>query len=359
MRLTNRKVAILSLVTGLLFWVGAQAEVSYKQIGGDITRVRVSDDIWQPDNFKQGIIIPAAYTTNADIVLDGIDDEAAWAVAEEVIVPLSFGKVESVQLKALYTDDDVLIRIRWPNATKDSLYHPWVWDEKSDQYVSGPQVEDSLLLSFEAGCEWFPSLLSGYAFDFDAWYWLAGRTDPIGQALDLSGSVKDVKLPGNTPYASRNSEDEWNLKFTDRNDAILHKPWDKLDRQYMLWPAMSSVFYGDKLDGGRARGDARQLPPPAGPPSNPEAMLPQFEPYELKDNANDVRAKGHWQDGFWTVEFRRKLITKGGTAWDVQFDRLSQFSLHVFDQTEQLDQSSESPRLFLQFLDNKPLVASQ
>lgn len=351
MRLTNKIVTILSLVAGVLSWTSAGAEIKRSTMGSDVIKVLVSDDIWQPDAFKQGIVIPASYTADAVIVMDGIDNEPAWAAAEEVTVPLSFGKVKSAQLKALYSDEDVLIRVRWADATKDSLHHPWVWNEKSDKYLPGTQVEDSLLLSFEAGCEWFPSFLSGYAFDFDAWHWLAGRTDPIGQALDLSGSMKDVKLPSNTPYASRNNKDEWNLKFTDRNESILNKPWGKLDRQYMLWPVMSTVFYGDKLDGSRIRGDARQLPPPARPPSSSAAMSPQFAPFELKGNAADVRAKGYWQDGFWTVEFRRKLITKGGTAWDVQFDRLSQFSLHVFDHTEQLDQSSESPRLFLQFLD--------
>ena len=75
-------------------------------------------------------------------------------------------------------------------------------------------------------------------------------------------------------------------------------------------------------------------------------------------NAGDVRAKGHWEDGYWTVELRRKRITEGGTAWDVQFERLTQFSLQVFDHVERLDQSSESQRLFLQFLpEETPLVA--
>ena len=115
MRHHNKKLIALSLVAGVLFGVGAQAEVSHKKIGSDIIRVRVSDDAWQPDNFKQGIIIPVTYSANEEIELDGIDNEAAWAVAKEVTVPLSFGNVEFVQLKALYTDEDVLIRIRWPD----------------------------------------------------------------------------------------------------------------------------------------------------------------------------------------------------------------------------------------------------
>ena len=147
------------------------------------------------------------------------------------------------------------------------------------------------------------------------------------------------------------------------NDGILHKPWDELERQYMRWPVLGTVFYGDRLDGTRTVGFARLLPPPADPPSGPPsssaALQPQFEPFELKGNAADVGAKGHWEDGFWTVEFRRKRITEGGTAWDIQFERLTQFSLHVFDRTERLDQSSESPRLFFQFLEKGLLAESE
>ena len=363
LRHQNKKLLAFLLAAGALVWAGAEADVRRSTIGPDIIKVKVTDDTWQPAPFKQGIVIPASYTAEADIVVDGIDNEPAWAAATEVTVPLSFGNARSAQLKALYTDEDVLMRIRWADTAKDSLHHPWVWNEELGNYEAGPQVEDSLLVSFEAGCEWFPSFLSGYAFDFDAWHWQAARTDPVGQALDLSGSVKETKLPGNTGYASRNSEDEWNLRFTDRNDGILHKPWDELERQYMRWPVLGTVFYGDRLDGTRTVGFARLLPPPAdppsGPPSSPAALQPQFEPFELKGNAADVRAKGHWEDGFWTVEFRRKRITESGGAWDVQFERLTQFSLHVFDHTERLDQSSESPRLFFQFLEKELLAESE
>ncbi len=363
MRYQDKKLIAFSLAAGVLVCAGAQAEVIHSTMGPDVVKVKVSQDPWQPDNFEKGTVIPAAFAAGADIVVDGIDDEPAWAVAEEVTIDLSFGNVKSAQLKALYTDEDVLLRVRWADAAKDSLHRPWVWDEEAREYVAGPQVEDSLLLSFEAGCEWFPSFLAGYDFDFDAWHWQAGRTNPVGKALDLYGSVKVEKLADKTGYASRNEEDEWNLRITDRNDGILHQSWDKLDRQYMLWPATDTVYLSDRIDGSRNMGSERNLPPPAprpsAPPSSPARIVPQFPPIELTGNAGDVGAKGHWEDGFWTVEFRRKRITEGGLSWDVQFERLTQFSLHVFDRTEQLDESSESQRLFLQFMDKKPLLASQ
>lgn len=356
----------IPLLAGALFFTNAEAEIKRKTShGGEFIKVLVSNDDWVPDGFKHGVVIPASFSVDADIVLDGIDNEPAWLVAEEVAVPLSYGNVKSAQLKVLYTDRDVLMRVRWADSSENREHHPWTWNKVSGNYESGSQVEDSLLLSFEVGCEWFPSLLSGYEFDYDGWHWMAGRTDPIGQALDVVGAMKETASSGRLPYASRNDQKEWNLKFEDVNDGIieernLHSNWKELDRKYEIWPVdNATVYFGYWVDGRQDGEFTQQILPPAYQPSNTEALLPQFEVQELQDNANDVLARGHWKDGFWTVELRRKRITEAGLSYDVQFERLTQFSLNVFDGTEQLDLSSESPRLFLQFLDKKPLMASQ
>jgi len=354
MRPAIKNLVLFPLAAGLLICAGAHAEIERVEKPGNITKVFVRDDPWQPDKLKQGTLIPAAYSSGEEIFLDGIDNEDAWAAASEVTVPLSFGTVESAQLKALYTDEDVIIRVRWADATEDRLHHPWIWDEKLGNYKIGPQIEDSLMLSFEAGCEWFPSFLVGYDFDFDAWRWLAGRTDPLGQALDLSGSMKDAQLPMNTRYTPRYRENEWNLRITDTQDGNLHKPVEELDRQYMIWPVLDTVYYHANLDGRRGQEFTRAMAAASRLPSSP-ALVPQFEPLKIEGGAADVRAKGHWEDGYWTVELRRKRLTEDGGGYDIQFQRLTQFSIQVYDQVERLDESSESGRLFLQFLDKERL----
>jgi hypothetical protein len=358
MRPLIKIIASFSLAASMLICAGVNADVWQVEKPGDITKVFVRDDPWQPDDLKQGILIPATYTSGEGIFLDGIENEAAWATTPEVAVPLSFGSVDSAQLKALYTDDDILLRIRWADSTEDRLHHPWVWDEELGTYKIGPQVEDSLMLSFEAYCEWFPSFLTGYDFDFDAWRWLAGRTDPLGQALDLSGSMKDAQLSMNTLYKPRNDKNEWNLRITDLKEGILHKPWDELDRQYMIWPVLDTVYYHANLDGRRGQEFVRQIAATSLLPSSPDPV-PQFEPLKIDSGGADVQAKGHWEDGFWTVELRRKRITEDGTSYDIQFKRLTQFSVQVYDHVEGLDQSSESGRLFFQFLEKEPLPLSE
>jgi len=343
----------------------AKAEIQELMQDGKVVKVLVSDDNWQPEAFKEGLGIPAAYVADPQITVDGIDNERSWLSAEEITVPLSFGTVRSAQVKALYSDEFVHIRVRWPDDSEDRMHHPWTWNEKLGNYEPGPQVEDALMLSFEIGCEWFPSFLSGYDFDFDAWRWMAGRTDPTGYALDMVGQVKDSDPSEETAYGSRYTEDEWNMRFSEVfKDAIdeerTHLTWDELDRKYELWPINSHVFINARLDGNERMQLARELAPPTLLPASPAPMLPQFEPLPPQKNTNDVRAKGRWEDGFWTVEFSRKRITGFKLSYDVPFERLTQFSLHVFDSVERMDQSSESPLLFLQFLDqNEPLRAER
>jgi hypothetical protein len=92
------------------------------------------------------------------------------------------------------------------------------------------------------------------------------------------------------------------------------------------------------------------LAPPEGKPEDPSTTFPQFSPIKLTGEAAEVAASGQWQDGYWTVEFRRVRETPVKHIFDTVFNRLIQFSVHVFDQAEGLDQSAESPRLFLQFM---------
>jgi hypothetical protein len=359
MRSTTKHSVVFLLAASLLLPAVGQAEVIRDELPGEFVKVYVRDDPWQPENLKEGIPIPVTYTSSTDIFLDGMEKEAAWATTPEVTVPLSFGSVDSVQLRALYTDEDIIVRVRWADATEDRQHHPWVWDEELGDYKVGPQVEDSLMFSFEAGCEWFPSFLSGYDFDFDAWQWLAGRSDPLGQALDLSGSMKDAQLSFNQRYNPRYQEDDWNLRITDTREGILHWPLESLDRQFLLTSPHDTVYYHANLDGSRGQEFVRQLQPPEILPSSPAPVLPQFEPLALEGNAAEVRAKGHWEDGYWTVELRRVLITEGGGSYDIQMHRLTQFSIQVYDHVERLDESSESGRLFFQFLEKEPIPENQ
>lgn len=342
-------IATLMSVVPLVLAGVVEAEVIDHQINERNRIVHVKNDPWQPQGFSNGREIPASYLHASDIVIDGDDGESSWGNAKETEVVLRNGPARFASVKAVYTDDEVFIRVRWADADEDRQYRPWVWDAALERYVEGSQLEDSVMLSFEAGCEWEPSFFAGYIFDFDAWQWHAARTDPLGQAVDLYGNVQDQQMgnPLLIRYASRQTEDSWNIKFTDNANPDLHATWNQLDRVYMLQPLVEEVFVQAVPDG--------RDPPPfyeqvAAPASFTGQVIPQYAPLTLTDGAGEVQAKGQWRDGYWTVEFRRDRETPARTLNDTVFNRLVQFSVYVFDGAERLDEASESERLFLRFL---------
>lgn len=343
-------VALTSLVSAI---DNARADVTHRNPNEFTTITFVSNETWQPEGFVNGTTIPAAYFSDVRMTLDGKDDEPEWSEAIEVDLPLSHGRVKGASLKAVYTDKEVFIRVRWPDATPQREHHPWVWDEERQAYVEGPQVEDAVMLSFEAGCEWTPSLLGGYMYDFDAWHWMAARSDPLGQAVDLYGNVQDRQMnnPDFHRFDSRIQEDDWVMKFTENHAVDLNAAWDQMDRVYMKQTYTPVLYLRAVPDGGpNYPGFTRQLPAPSGIPSDKSQSHPQFVPLKLEGGAGEVGAKGRWQDGYWTVEFRRDRLTSARAIFDTLFNRLVQFSVHIFDQTEALDEVSESGRLFLRFM---------
>jgi hypothetical protein len=351
---------LLVLACGLTAFNPAYAEVTHRQYSEDDIYVVVSGEDWHPEGFEHGQSIPATYVKQAEISLDGKDNEPEWSSASEVTVPLNFGSTKEALVKVLYTDEEIYFRVRWADSTEDRDHHPWIWDAEQKRYVAGSQVEDSVMLSIEAGCAWNPSLLAGYQFDFDGWRWLAARSDPVGQAWDLTGNIadQDHAMLKPTPYQSRNTENVWNVKFADyTQEEISHLGWSELDRSYLYRPVRPTSYYRAEVDGLKVTEVDAQIPAPLVPPDDETQTFPQYRAVKLDGDAGEVSAKGHWEDGFWTVEFRRNLSTPTNTLTDSVFKRLTQFSIHVFDHTERIDQNSESDRLFLEFLPEEPQLA--
>ena len=324
--------------------------------------VKIENNPWQPEEFRNAIVIPASYIKTPAIVMDGKDDEPDWSNAEEIAIPLSYGLVSRAWIKALYSDEEVFIRVRWEDATEDREHHPWIWNPEEERYIAGKQVEDSLILSIEGGCWWTPSFLEGQVFDFDGWQWLAVRSDPVGQAVDIDGSVYDrpFRKGREGQYESRGPKEVWNVKFTEEEEESFYKTWDELERMYVYQPALKTMFYRGKADRSNSWSFGQQLPAPKkAPEENEKQTYPQYKAVKLEGDAGDVSAKGHWENGIWTVEFSRARFTESETVTDSVFSRLTQFSVHVFDHVERIDQASESGRLYLQFMEKEQSPAEE
>lgn len=68
--------------------------------------------------------------------------------------------------------------------------------------------------------------------------------------------------------------------------------------------------------------------------------VPQYTPGTPGGSAADVRAKGVWASGRWTLEFERRLNT--GNPDDTAFDtaRTYKMALAAFDRTGEMDKAS-------------------
>ena len=80
MRIEYLATAGLSLAV-LAIGLPADAEVVHKTGNPANQITTVSDDDWQPDGFVTGQRVPATWLEAPELVIDGLDDEAAWSLA--------------------------------------------------------------------------------------------------------------------------------------------------------------------------------------------------------------------------------------------------------------------------------------
>lgn len=212
-------------------------------------------------------------------VIDGKADDGAWSQAKPFVTYDPLAKVK-LTIRAVYTDDSVFILTTFPDKTENRDHKTQVWMPGQERYRIGTDREDTFVLkwSMEAG----PVDLRVDAeepYKADIWFWKAHRTDHAGYADDKMHVYSSLQTPKSKPIISKNG-----------GRFYLTRPGDRGKSAY------ETIIHGDHA------GDRTSLY---------KSRVPQ-------GSRADVRAKGKWRDGGWTVEFSRKLAT--GNADDVQFE---------------------------------------
>lgn len=263
--------------------------------------------------------------------------------------------IPQVAVKAAFDDERIYFLLQWADSTEDRSSRPWSYDATKAAWAPQAGVgEDAAFLSFDiagsfrahdtVGCAAAchlnadvpapppgTSLLPpDYAARFqmhtgadaeriDAWAWRAARTDPFGLADDQFVSSRRVfgdcpnppacsddcllSLPG--PACTSTGTSMWNGDaaplYLAKGAAATGDP--DLSPPYLFLP-------GEGLDGWNPAFEALEVPTSPFPvPAGATATLPGFvleKPSRLRD---DVKAKGRWNDGTWTVELSRALVT--------------------------------------------------
>ena len=236
-------------------------------------------------------------------VLDGIPDDAAWANAGELRLQAkgrggpTQGKTTAVTLKAAYDDENLYILLRWEDASKDATHKSYVWNDEKSAYEVGSDREDNAALAFPIRGEFSADMRSGTDELWDVWHWKARRTGPAGYAMDRTHAFTSTKPEGKAKkFSVKNGKDVW-----------IARPEDS----------------GGSVTTGHPAPDKKQATAPA----HYQAVTPS-------GSAADIRTGQSYGNGWWAVEFARKLKT--GSADDAQFSIPGNYQLGVavFDKSE-------------------------
>ncbi len=243
--------------------------------------------------------------------LDGRADDGSWAMARPLMLTarraMDPGKGAStpVTIRSVRTDTHLYFLVEWDDASESVSHKTWTWSKESGTYEEGKDREDMCALAFEHTGPFVADMLAGVEGVWDVWHWKAARTNPQGYAMDKTHTYTKSK-----PAGKANAH-----KTADGSEIWIARPEDA--------------------------GDAAEKKQPA-PTEHNGDTVPQFVPTTPSGSAADVRAKGRWSGGRWTLELQRRLDSK--QADDTRFDpsRSYHMSVAVFDKTGDMDKATDA-----------------
>lgn len=212
--------------------------------------------------------------------IDGSGDDAVWKSAPIAALPDRVSNA-NIFLQAVHDGERVYFLVRFPDMAQNPLHKPWIWDKEKGAYAEGPHREDTFVFKWNMlEREVDLSNFSEDSYRADVWYWKANRSNPAGYADDQYQVLADA-------------------------------PPEKGKITETVSPGGKKRYLSRHDDAGRP---ASTEYTPKGYERDTVDRYPKQQP---EGSRADVRAKGVWKDGFWVVEFARKLTT--GNDDDVQF----------------------------------------
>lgn len=212
--------------------------------------------------------------------LDGSDNDKAWTQAKTYTVKDVRLKVP-ITLKSVHTEDMVFFLVSYPDPTEDILHKPWAWSKEMRMYMPDEtKTEDTF--NFRWNMETKDVDLSCFSdddFTADMWYWKANRTNPVGYSDDKYDVLSSVNAKKSQELKSKTGKARYLLRESDAGKECYEQ--------------VIPVDYTTDI-------------------------INQFKYRTPEGSRGDIKAKGAWKNGAWTIEFARKLNT--GHTDDIQFD---------------------------------------
>jgi hypothetical protein len=211
--------------------------------------------------------------------IDGREDASVWDKAKAITTRDKKSGID-VTIKALYTEKNIFFLASFADPDESRKHKCWTWDKKAGIYKQGLTREDVFVFKWALSPDCADlSVYSDSPSDADIWFWKACRTDPVGYADDKIQSLREEKLPKSRKIKSRSGKTMYLQRRGDNGQAAYKT-------------TLHTEYKGD--------------------------ILPHFVSQIPDGSRADIRAKGFWTAGRWTIEFSRALQT--GNNDDVQFD---------------------------------------
>lgn len=301
--------------------------------------------------------------------IDG-KSEAAWDAAKEIQIPLANGGLlqnntggkyvdgkTTVSAKAMYDDKNIYMRLKWADPTNSIARTPWI-KEGGKLVKKDPNefYEDKL------GINWN---INNSVADFNK-----KGCAVTCHTTDVTDEKTGKKLIKHWTNGDNEILDMWHWKLTRQNSLFGPDKPGLMHDQYMdntKFESKENKGAGRHADPGEKEykpNETKDMKQPVlvldGPPANGNPYvivdgLDKTKPFDPAMVANmkegdfiagniskqitgdpaDIKAKGNYADGMWTLEIQRPLKTQSNK--DIQFDDLGKeyyFAIAGFDNSQ-------------------------
>lgn len=221
-------------------------------------------------------------------VIDGTGNDPAWKKAQGIVTHDRVADIDIV-LKSVYTDKEIFFLVSFPDLDESIIHKSWVWDKIREIYKMGNDREDIFIFKWNMDEILVDlSIYSDDVYKADIWYWKACRTNRTGFADDKMHILGSGKTEDSTKLTSVSGQTIYLLRKADSGKAAFNT-------------TLKVEYEGD--------------------------ALPRYNIEKPSGSRADVKAKGVWQEGVWTIEFARVLNT--GNPDDIQFDLKNRYQFGI------------------------------
>lgn len=220
--------------------------------------------------------------------VDGKDNDIAWENAQP-IQTLDLTSQRLIEMTAVHDGVNLYMRIKYRDGAPSITHKSWTWSAQKDFYLQGLDREDMFVIKWSMqGQNADISLRHAKPHTADIWFWKACRTNPMGY-------FDDKRHEMTVDWVDKSLE----IKAEDGTVGHLRRIGDEGKQCYAeLFPANFTRQY-----------------------------LPRYTMQEPEGSRGDVKGKGVWKDGYWTLECTRKLNT--GHDDDLQMEQGGQYLFGV------------------------------